>query len=376
MSKPSLRMGRGISKKPSGTTGAAETNKVVDSTTSLLNSAKIANAGSDFDEKKDNIQLKKFFPLAILPDPNNPRPKWSIDDAWLNRHLLLNHEKQCLVVIDEDEFDPVLRDSPLKYIPTFDELENSPEESSREDYEVLRELAISIATVGQIQPIEVTLRDDDLYVVEGHLRRLACLLARRRVVIGVLNNTLSNKNRREILTRQMAENGRRKNLTASELFEIGCDYISTFENEKELPNNTELARFLGITVRRIGPLIECMRAYPEGNKKVPVELIQCIEQGLVTQRTLADIMAFKQFGRRKKEAEKLLNTGDRKVVSKKGKSSTSTSGFSWKPKQNKVQSLGRLLIERIPELSGKGINKVDDLNDLSQLFKALESVAE
>ena len=373
MAKPSLRMGKAKIKRAAKST---DTVSPVDSTTSLLNSAKIANAASDFDEKKDNIQLKKFFPLSILPDPNNPRPKWSIDDAWLNRHLFLNNDAKCLVKIDEDGFDPILRDSPLEYIPSFDELANSPAESARVDYEEMRELAISIATIGQIQPIEVTLRTNDLYVVEGHLRRLACLLARRRVVIGVLNNTLTDKTERQILSRQMAENGRRVNLRASELFEIGHKYLSTFKDESK-PNKLEMSRFLGISNRRIGPLIECMGSYPDGNKSIPVELLECIEKDLVTPNSLQAIMAFKQFSRRRKEALKLLETENPKIISKPTKlSKPSSDKFNWKPSSKSAGSIGNLMLARFPELASMGVDSVNNLKELSELMKALESIAE
>lgn len=370
MAKPSLRMGKAKIKR---SVKSSEDVSPTDSTKSLLNSAKIANAASDFDEKKDNIQLKKFFPLSILPDPNNPRPKWSIDDAWLNRHLYLNNDAKCLVKIDEDGFDPVLRDSPLESIPSFDELANNPPESSRGDYEELRELAISIATVGQIQPIEVTLRTNDLYVVEGHLRRLACLLARRRVVIGVLNNTLTDKTERQILARQMAENGRRVNLRASELFQIGNKYLSTFKEETK-PGKLEMSRFLGISRRRIGPLIDCMEAYPNGNKSIPVELLKCIEKDLVTQRSVGTIMGFKQFARRRKEALKLLQTEDPKAISKPAKPASDK--FDWKPNSDNVDKLAALMLERFPELSTMGLDNVGNLKNLSKLMKAIESIAE
>ena len=126
-------------------------------------------------------QLVEHNPLALIPDPSNPRPGDQIDDAWLFKYLHIGSEL-CLCRFDE---------SGDYIIPRFIELDPEIPRDIEEDYEFLRSLAFSIRNDGLIEPIEIFLADknndpeyfskSDLdygYVVlEGHQRRLAGIIA-------------------------------------------------------------------------------------------------------------------------------------------------------------------------------------------------------
>ena len=180
-------------------------------------------------------QLVEHNPIALIPDPNNPRPGDLIDDAWLIEHLQVGTENSlCKLNPDSNEY----------VIPYFSELDTDVAPELAEDYDFLRSLALSIRNDGLIEPIEIFLADknsdpeyfvnsnlDYGYVVlEGHQRRLAGIMAGVSTLtcIEITDETmlarLKVKHRK--LRRQLSENNLRKGLLRSGLEVQGPNVLS------------------------------------------------------------------------------------------------------------------------------------------------------
>ena len=174
-------------------------------------------------------QLVEHNPMLLIPDPNNPRPGDQIDDVWLQEHLRIGTEHSlCKFLHETGEY----------VIPMFSELSAELSVNLRDDYEFLRELALSIRNDGLIEPIEIFLADrnndpeyfinshlDYGYVVlEGHQRRLSGIMAGVATVtcIEITDETmlarLKVKHRK--LRRQLSENNLRKGLSVGQNFKI------------------------------------------------------------------------------------------------------------------------------------------------------------
>jgi len=131
----------------------------------------------------NNEGYYKVRPKALKSSEHNPRPDWVIDDLWLVRHVGIDMEdifesnlnSNCLVKINEQEVNGKVIE--LVSYPDFKDLINHPNIGQKKEYDFLVDLAKSIRDIGQIQPIEIESNHETntLVVLEGHLRRLACI---------------------------------------------------------------------------------------------------------------------------------------------------------------------------------------------------------
>ena len=175
----------------------------------------------------------KVRPKALKPSDHNPRPDWVIDDNWLIKHVGVDMhdifesdtDSNCLVKLQEDTVD----NKSVEYAiyPEFEDLLNSPNVAQKKEYEFLVNLSKSIRTTGQIQPIEIesNTESNTLVVLEGHLRRLACILGRVPYIKAIRNEGLHNLSRKEKIERQITENSLRSNVTVYGNYKLACEEI-------------------------------------------------------------------------------------------------------------------------------------------------------
>lgn len=229
-------------------------------------------------------QLVEHDPLFLIPDPNNPRPGDQIDDLWLKKHLLIDSENNLCHIDTNKEYN----------IPTFAELPGNPEKELEDDYDFLRNLAISIRNDGLIEPIEIFLADknnepeyfinselDYGYVVlEGHQRRLAGIISGVNTVtcIEITDETmlarLKVKHRK--LRRQLSENNLRKGLTVSQNFKIVRELFK-YEDCINL-SVKELSSIIGLNEDIAGAL----KRLSLSSNDYPKTMIDLIEDNLVS----------------------------------------------------------------------------------------------
>lgn len=203
----------------------------------------------------------KVRPKALKPSAHNPRPDWVIDDNWLVKHVGIdmddifesNMSSTCLVKIKEDEINGKTVESVI--LPEFGELLNSPNATQKKEYEFLVSLAKSIRETGQIQPIEIEsdVKNNTLVVLEGHLRRLACILGRIPYIKAIRNEGLQNLSRKDKIGRQITENSLRTNITVFGNFKLATEEIN--ENPKitirDLSSRLKIQRDLASTLIKL-----------------------------------------------------------------------------------------------------------------------------
>ena len=225
-------------------------------------------------------QLVEHSPITLIPDPNNPRPGDQIDDAWLQEHLMIGTEHSlCKLSPETGEY----------VIPKFSELSSELSADLQDDYEFLRELALSIRIDGLIEPIEIFLADktndpeyfinsslDYGYVVlEGHQRRLSGIMAGVPAVtcIEITDETmlarLKVKHRK--LRRQLSENNLRKGLSVGQNFKIVRELLKS----EDCANITvkELSSIIGLNEDIAGALKRLSLTEQDYPKKM-IELIE------------------------------------------------------------------------------------------------------
>jgi hypothetical protein len=230
-------------------------------------------------------QLVEHSPMLLIPDPNNPRPGDQIDDAWLKKHLMIGTERSlCKLLSETGEY----------VIPRFSELGSDLSIDLQDDYEFLRELALSIRNDGLIEPIEIFLADrnndpeyfinsslDYGYVVlEGHQRRLSGIMAGVPTVtcIEITDETmlarLKVKHRK--LRRQLSENNLRKGLSVGQNFKIVRELLKS----EDCLNITvkELSSIIGLNEDIAGALKRLSLAEQDYTKK----MINLIENSVVS----------------------------------------------------------------------------------------------
>lgn len=252
-------------------------------------------------------QLVEHNPLALIPDPSNPRPGDQIDDNWLNKYLLIGSENSLCRHGVNGEY----------LIPTFEELDSEIPRGLAEDYEFLRSLAFSIRNDGLIEPIEIFLADrnndpeyflnsklDYGYVVlEGHQRRLAGIMAGVKTVtcIEITDETmlarLKVKHRK--LRRQLSENNLRKGLTVGQNFKIVRELLKhdDFKNisAKELSSIIGLNEEISSVLKRL--------TLSEAN--YPNSMIALIEESAVSFKWIR-LWISKPFDQIEAEAQRIL----------------------------------------------------------------------
>lgn len=230
-------------------------------------------------------QLVEHNPTLLIPDPNNPRPGDQIDDAWLQKYLMIGTEHSlCKISPETNEY----------VIPFFSELSSELSDDLRDDYEFLRELALSIRNDGLIEPIEIFLADrnndpeyfinsslDYGYVVlEGHQRRLSGIMSGVSTVtcIEITDETmlarLKVKHRK--LRRQLSENNLRKGLSVGQNFKIVRELLKS--NDGANISVKELSSIIGLNEDIAGAL----KRLSLTEQDYPNKMIELIERSAVS----------------------------------------------------------------------------------------------
>ena len=322
----------------------------------------------------------KVRPKALKPSEHNPRPDWTIDDNWLVKHVGIdmddifesNMDSNCLVQLKEAEIDG----KPVEYAiyPEFEELFNSPDMTQKKEYEFLVSLSKSIRDTGQIQPIEIesNVESHTLVVLEGHLRRLACILGRVPYIKAIRNEGLHNLSRREKIDRQITENSLRSNISVFGNYKLACEEVK--ENPKitirELSSRLKIQRDLAST------LIKLISSPDKYHSSITGSL----EAGYLSSNNLMKAAALTRQDRQELFISKLLqkknvllpnqiqNIIPRGTDGRK----RSVASMQIKSTQNCVKA-GNRLLQCIPALKNRAmISEVSSVDDMVKLLKSLE----
>lgn len=356
------------------------TNKKVNSSngdvTRALNFGNVSKQVS-FNDGNDEGYYK-VRPKALKPSEHNPRPDWTIDDNWLVKHVGIdmddifesNMDSNCLVRLREAEIDG----KPVEYAvyPEFDELLSSPDIAQKKEYDFLVSLSKSIRETGQIQPIEIEsdVENHTLIVLEGHLRRLACILGRIPYIKAIRNEGLHNLSRREKIDRQITENSLRSNISVFGNYKLACEEIK--ENKKitirELSSRLKIQRDLAST------LIKLISS-PE---KYHFSIISSLEAGYLSSNNLMKVAALNRQDRQELFINKLLQKQNillpNQNIIPRGTDGRkrSVASMQIKSTENCVKA-GNRLLQYIPALKDHAmISNVSSVDDMVKLLKSLE----
>ena len=322
----------------------------------------------------------KVRPKALKPSEHNPRPDWTIDDNWLVKHLGVdmddifesNMDSNCLVQLKEDEIDGNYVEYAI--YPEFESLFNSPDIAQKKEYDFLVSLSKSIRDIGQIQPIEIesNVESHTLVVLEGHLRRLACILGRIPYIKAIRNEGLHNLSRREKIDRQITENSLRSNISAFGNYKLACEEVK--ENQKitirELSSRLKIQRDLASTLIKL-------IASPD---KYHSSIIGSLEAGYLSSNNLMKVTSLNRQDRQELFIKKLLQKNNVLLpnqipnISPRGKDGRkrSVASMQIKSTENCVKA-GNRLLQCIPELRDCSmISEVLSVDDMVRLLKSLE----
>lgn len=322
----------------------------------------------------------KVRPKALKPSSHNPRPDWVIDDSWLVKHVGIDMEDifesnmnlTCLVKITEEEVNGKSIESII--LPQFEELLNSPNIAQKKEYEFLVSLAKSIRDTGQIQPIEIESDSDNntLVVLEGHLRRLACILGRVPYIKAIRNEGLHNLSRRDKIGRQITENSLRTNISVFGNFKLATEEIK--ENQKitvrDLSTRLKIQRDLAST------LIKLISSPDKYHSSIYLAL----ESGHLSANNLIKVVSYNRQDRQELFINKLLQKNNIELPDQTKKSiprgtdgrKRSVASMQIKTIDNCVKA-GNKLLSCIPELRFHStISEVRSVDDMVILLKSLE----
>ena len=322
----------------------------------------------------------KVRPKALKPSDHNPRPDWVIDDNWLIKHVGVDMhdifesdtDSNCLVKLQEDTVD----NKSVEYAiyPEFEDLLNSPNVAQKKEYEFLVNLSKSIRTTGQIQPIEIesNTESNTLVVLEGHLRRLACILGRVPYIKAIRNEGLHNLSRKEKIERQITENSLRSNVTVYGNYKLACEEI---EEGKKL------------TVRDLSSRLKIQRDLAAAFIKLisnPIKyhplILQTLAAGNLSANNLIKVVSLGRQDRQESFLIKLLqknNLISSDVVTPVIPRGTegrkrSVASMQIKTTENCIKA-GNKLLSCIPDLKGfSNISEVSSVEDMINLLKSLE----
>lgn len=323
----------------------------------------------------------KVRPKALKPSEHNPRPDWTIDDNWLVKHVGIdmddifesNIDSNCLVQLKEAEVDG----KPVEYAiyPEFDALLNSPNISQKKEYDFLVNLSKSIRETGQIQPIEIesNVESHTLIVLEGHLRRLACILGRIPYIKAIRNEGLHNLSRREKIDRQITENSLRSNISVFGNYKLACEEIN--ENRKitirELSSRLKIQRDLASTL---------IKLISNPDKYHP-SVVASLEEGYLSSNNLMKVVSLTRQDRQELLISKLLQKKNVLLPNQvqnitprgtDGRKRTVAS-MQIKSTENCVKA-GNKLLQCIPALREHAkIFEVSSVDDMVKLLKSLEN---
>lgn len=344
-------------------------------TTAALNFGNVSKQISFNDGNKEGYYQVR--PKALKPSQHNPRPDWLIDDEWLIRHVGIdmedvfesNMDSNCLIQIKEEDLNGKIIESVI--YPEFEELKNNPDPSQKKAYEFLVSLSKSIREQGQIQPIEIESDDINktLVVLEGHLRRLACILGRIPYIKAIRNEDLHSLSKRDKIARQITENSLRTNVSVYGNYLLARDEIS------ENPQITvrDLSQRLKIKKDLAASFIKMIN-HP--NKFHPI-ILEVLNKGDLSTNNLIKVVSFTRTDLQLSFIEKLLKKNKKEMPSNaiaRGRDGRkkSVATFQIKSPENCIKA-GNNLLKYIPEL-GKfsQISAVSSVEDMILLLSKLE----
>ena len=319
-------------------------------------------------------------PKALKPSEHNPRPDWMIDDNWLVKHIGIDMndifesilDSACLVQLKEEVIDGKTIETAI--YPEFENLFNSPNIAQKKDYEFLVSLSKSIRSTGQIQPIEIesNTENNTLVVLEGHLRRLACILGRIPYIKAIRNEGLHNLSRREKIERQITENSLRSNISVFGNYKLACEEIE--ENQRltvrELSSRLKVERNLASTLIK---LISSPDKYHS-------TILDALKAGYLSSNNLIKVVSVARQDRQGLFISKLLQKNKAQLpnqiqtLAPRGKDGRkrSVASMQIKSTENCVIA-GNRLLQCIPELKDHAmISQVSSVDDMVKLLKSLE----
>lgn len=318
-------------------------------------------------------------PKALKPSSHNPRPDWIIDDFWLVNHVGIdmddifesNINLKCLVQIKEEEIEGKIIESII--FPEFNDLINSPNISQKKEFDFLVSLAKSIRETGQIQPIEIVSDNETntLVVLEGHLRRLACILGRVSYIKAIRNEGLQNLSKRDKIGRQITENSLRTNISVLGNYKLAKGEI---EDNKKITVR-ELSSRLKIQKDLSSTLIKLI-SHPE--KFHPI-IYTALESGILSSNNLMKVSSYIRQDRQEQFINNLLEKhkkelpGNIKKTTQRGKDGPkkNIASMQIKTKENCIKA-GNKLLNHIPELKTfADISEVQSVEDMARLLKSL-----
>lgn len=360
-------------------TGVKKVSSSNSDTTRALNYGNVSTPVSFNDGSSEGYY--KVRPKALKPSKHNPRPDWVIDDEWLVKHVGIdmddifesNQNTSCLVRITEELVDGKTVESVI--YPEYESLLNSPNVAQKKEYEFLVTLSKSIRETGQIQPIEIEsdVENKTLVVLEGHLRRLACILGRLPYIKAIRNEGLHSLSKREKINRQITENSLRTNISVLGNYKLALEEIK----EESKITVRELASRLKIQRDLASTLIKIISS-PE---KFHSSIFDALNEGHLSANNLMKVVAFKRQDRQELFILKLLQKSNIDIsnlsqkVLPRGKDGRKRSVASMQIKtiSNCVKA-GNRLLSYIPDLKiYANVSEVTSVEDMTKLLKALES---
>lgn len=353
-----------------------KTDNITNGTTTALNFGNVSKQLSFNDGNKEGYYQVR--PKALKPSQHNPRPDWLIDDEWLVRHVGIdmndvfesNMDSNCLIKIKEEEVNGEFIET-VSY-PLFEELLNNPDLSQKKSYDFLVELSQSIRNNGQIQPIEIESDEKNkcLVVLEGHLRRLACILGRIPYIKAIRNEELHALSKRDKIARQITENSLRTNVS------VYGNFLLAQEEILENPQTTirDLSARLKIQKDLSSAFIKLIN-HPE---KYHSKVFECLKSGELTTRNLMKVVSTNGQDRQLMFLEKLFKKNNKENLSiptvrgRDGRKKT-VAKFQIKSSENCIRA-GNNLLKFIPALSEYAqMSSVSSVDDMEKLLKKLEN---
>ena len=323
----------------------------------------------------------KVRPKALKPSEHNPRPDWTIDDNWLIKHVGIdmsdifesNINTTCLVKLTEVDVNGKFIEQAI--YPEFGMLLNSPDIAQKKEYDFLVSLSKSIRDTGQIQPIEIESNSESntLVVLEGHLRRLACILGRIPYIKAIRNEGLHNLSRQEKIDRQITENSLRSNVSVFGKYKLACEELK--ENQKITASL--LSSRLKIEARLASTLIKLISNF---DKYHPI-VYDALSSGKLSSNNLIKVVAISRQDRQELFVNKLLKKNNLEQSSQiKNTKLRGTDGRKRSVASMQIKSTehcvkaGNRLLQCIPELKKHAdISEVLSVDDMVRLLKSLES---
>ncbi|RUR06971.1 ParB N-terminal domain-containing protein [Legionella sp. km772] len=302
-------------------------------------------------------QLVEHSPFSLIPDPDNPRPGETIDDAWLKKYLLIGTESSlCRVSEKTGEYE----------IPDYLQLGLGSNALLEDSYNFLRDLAFSIRADGLIEPIEIFLadraNDPDYFIhstleygyviLEGHQRRLAAMMAGVSTVtcIEITDESMlvKLKVKHRKLRRQLSENNLRKGLTVSQNFQIFQQLLT--DTDVQSLKNKELSLIIGLGEG----IVSALRNICSKSDNYPPILFSKINENALTFKMIR-MLAPKSY---KEIEQELLQLNDHKNKDKREKpKSRGRQGGATKKyatfkigDYNESESMRKFLLNRFPEI--------------------------